>query len=201
MKERIIELLMAMERPGMDKLVAHMEEMGFFEAPCSTRFHLAKKGGLAEHSYNVFTIASDLGDILMGEAGKMPKELADSVTICALLHDIGKAGQYGKPAYVPNMLKGRESKPNPDPAPYQSTKKPFETNTDLLPVEHEVRALQILSQYIPLTEEESFAILMHNGMYGPFKYQLQGKETPLYLILHMADMWASRVTEKEGGAV
>lgn len=197
MKERIIKLLMAMERPGMDKLVAHMEEMGFFEAPCSTRFHLAKKGGLAEHSYNVFTIASDLGDILMGEAGKMPKELADSVTICALLHDLGKAGQYGKPGYIPNMLKGKPTKANPAPEPYQSLTKPYENNPELLSVDHEVRSIQIISRYIDLTEEESWAILMHNGMYGPFKYQIQGKETPLYLLLHMADMWASRVTEKE----
>lgn len=201
MKEKIVELLAGTKREGMDRLLEYMEESGFFAAPCSTQYHLAKEGGLAEHSLNVYRLAKGLGGLLLGENGKMTEELEASVTICALLHDIGKAGQYGKPAYVPNMLKGRASKLNPDPAPYQSTKKPFETNTDLLPVEHEVRALQILSQYIPLTEEESFAILMHNGMYGPFKYQLQGKETPLYLILHMADMWASRVTEKEGGAV
>ena len=46
-------------------------------------------------------------------------------------------------------------------------------------------------------EEESWAILMHNGLYGAFKYQIPGKETPLYLLLHTADMWASRVLEKE----
>ena len=47
-----------------------------------------------------------------------------------------------------------------------------------------------------LTEDETWAILHHNGMYGDLKYTLQGKETPLYLIIHFADMWASRVIER-----
>ena len=55
------------------------------------------------------------------------------------------------------------------------------------------------SQCIELTEDENSAIQKHNGMYGPFRYVIQGKETPLYLLLHMADMWASRVTEKQEG--
>ena len=65
-------------------------------------------------------------------------------------------------------------------------------------VDHEVRALAIIAKYIDMTEEEQQAILWHNGLYGPFKYEIQGKETPLYLILHFADMWASRVIENEG---
>ena len=35
-------------------------------------------------------------------------------------------------------------------------------------------------------------------MYGDLKYTLQGKETPMQIVLHFADMWASRVMEKEG---
>ena len=46
-----------------------------------------------------------------------------------------------------------------------------------------------------LTEEEETAILWHNGLYGQFKYDIPGKETKLYMVLHWADMWASRVTE------
>ena len=47
------------------------------------------------------------------------------------------------------------------------------------------------------TEEEQQAILWHNGLYGPFKYEIQGNETLLYMILHFADLWSSRVTEEE----
>jgi 23S rRNA maturation-related 3'-5' exoribonuclease YhaM len=90
---------------------------------------------------------------------------------------------------------GRPTAKEPEQKYKQSDSKPFAQNPELLSVPHEVRSIQIASQFIELTEEENFAILYHNGMYGPFKYELQGKETPLYLLLHFADMWCSRVLE------
>lgn len=191
MKEKIEQLLLSTGRKGMASLLVEMNEMGFFESPCSAQYHLAKEGGLAEHSLNVYTLMDKLADLLYPELDK------SSVIICALLHDLGKAGQFGKMGYVPNMLKGRATKANPEPEPKQSKDKPYKINPDLLHIDHEVRSIEIAGKYIDLTEEEHWAILMHNGMYGTYKYQIQGKETPLYLLLHMADMWASRVTEKE----
>lgn len=190
-KEQIIELLKETEREGMDKLIAYMEDNGFFTAPCSTAYHLSKEGGLVEHSMNVYLAACDLKKNLM-----FCDVEYDSVIICALLHDIGKMGQYGKPGYIPNMLKGRATKANPNPEPVQSATKPYVGNPELLAVAHEVRSIAILSRFIELTEEEQQAILWHNGLYGAFKYEIQGKETQLYMILHWADMWASRVMEK-----
>lgn len=189
--EPIKNLLLRTERPGMDRLVSHMEEYGFFKAPCSTQHHLSRPGGLAEHSFNVWEVAWDLSQAF---CSIVP---SDSLTIVALLHDIGKMGQFDKPNYVPNMLKGRATKADPNPEPYQSTSKPYIFNPELLYVDHEVRALSIISKFIDLTEEEQQAILWHNGLYGPFKYEIPGKETPLYMILHWADMWASRVVEVE----
>lgn len=191
---KVKDLLLNTSRKGMGNLVDYMEENGFFTAPCSTSHHLSKEGGLAEHSLNVCDIAISLIAAFDAES-----RLIESVIICSLLHDIGKMGQFGKPNYVPNMLKGRATKANPNPEPYQSDKKPYTTNPELLLVDHEVRALSIISRYIDLTEEEQQAILWHNGLYGPFKYEIQGKETPLYMILHFADMWASRIVEAEDG--
>ncbi len=190
---RIKDLLLGTGREGMSDLVKYMEEYGFFTAPCSTSYHLAKEGGLAEHSLNVFTVAEELYHLWELQA-VIPEE---SVTISALLHDIGKMGQFGKANYVPNMLRGRATKANPNPELYQSDKKPYIGNPELLYVDHECRALSIISKYIDLTEEEQQAILWHNGLYGSFRYQIQGKETPLYLLIHSADMWASRVIEAE----
>lgn len=190
-KAKIIELLKSTNRKGMDGLIAYMEDNGFFTAPCSTQHHLCKEGGLAEHSLNVLKKMNSVNDRLLS-----PEEL-DSVIITALLHDLGKMGQYGKQNYVPNMTKGRSTKANPDPEPMQSVSKPYKTNPDLMYVDHEVRSVIIAQQFIELTEEEQQAILWHNGLYGTFKYQIQGKEFPLYLLLHFADMWVSRVTEKE----
>lgn len=195
--DRIKSLLLSTGREGMENLINYMDGYGFFSAPCSTSHHLSKEGGLAEHSYNVYCVARDISFLLNNGPDPLGKEENDALIICSLLHDIGKMGQFGKPNYVPNMLAGRATKANPNPEPYQSDKKPYKSNPELLYIDHEVRALPIIGKYIPLTEEEQQAILWHNGLYGPFKYEIQGKETPLYMILHFADMWASRVVEKE----
>lgn len=188
---RIKTLLLSTKRRGVSELIEYMEKHGFFTAPCSGAHHLAKEGGLAEHSLNVYDIACKFAKVSEAHIDQ------NSLIICALLHDIGKMGQFSKQNYVPNMLKGRATKANPDPESYQSVSKPYKTNPDLLYIDHEVRALPIIGRFIELGEEEQQAILWHNGLYGPFKYEIQGKETPLYMILHFADMWASRVIEQE----
>lgn len=194
-KETVVGLLLSAKREGMRGLLSWMEENGFYQMPCSGGSHLAKEGGLAEHSLNVFSLMHRIrNEGVLGNNFDMP---TDSIVICGLLHDLGKCGDYGKPGYVPNMLKGRATKANPAPEPYQSPNKPFKVNGGLLPIDHEVRSVKIASKFIGLTEEEELAILWHNGLYGNFRYQIQGKETPLYMLLHFADMWASRVIEKE----
>lgn len=184
-KEYIINSLRETKRPGVEDLIVHMEDEGFFEAPCSGSYHLACEGGLAQHTYNVMECAVALAEKLLSQ-DELEKYI-DSIALAAALHDLGKMGQFGQANYVPNLLKNGK----------QSDTKPFKTNPDLLYVDHEIRSVAIAQMFIDLTEEEQFAILYHNGMYGPLKYSLQGKETPLYMIIHWADMWASRVIEKE----
>ena len=199
MKDRIESLLLSTEREGMENLLTWMRENGFYESSCSGGNHLAKEGGLAEHSLNVFSLMYSIrNEGILGNNFGMSTE---SIIICGLLHDLGKCGDHGKPGYVPNMLKGRATKANPDPEPQQSKSKPFKVNADLFPIDHEVRSVKIASKFIELTEEEELAILWHNGLYGNFRYQIQGKETPLYMLLHFADMWASRVIEREEEAL
>ena len=181
LKEAIIELLESTERIGMNNLIGHMELNGFFEAPSSGAYHLCEEGGLAKHSMNVYEIAKDINDAIGTNISDQ------SIIICSILHDLGKMGDHGKPNYVPYILKSGK----------QSDATPYKTNPDLPYVDHEIRSVTIARMYISLTAEEEQAILWHNGLYGIFKYEISGKETPLYLLLHMADMWASRVIEKE----
>ena len=178
-KEKIIEILMATERAGMEDLIAEMDRMGFFTAPCSSQYHLCKEGGLAEHSLNVYF---NMLSICLAFNTDID---VDSVAICGILHDLGKAGDYGKPNYVPNVLKNGKV----------SDTKPYETNKELLYIPHEVRSIAIAQRYIKLTEEEEHAIYYHNGKYTHIGNDL--KETPLMLVLHFADLWSSRVTEKK----
>ena len=181
MKNKYIEELKKVNREGIEELLAYMDGAGFFEAPCSGAHHLAKEGGLVEHSLNVLDIARRLNEAW--EAGIDD----ETIIIVSLLHDLGKAGDYGKPNYVENILKSGK----------RSDSKPYVTNTELLYLPHEIRSVKLAARFIELSEDEEIAIYWHNGLYSTFKYDIPGKETPLYMILHFADLWCSRVVETE----
>ena len=184
------DALMKTKREGMTDLLDFIQDIGFLDAPCSGGNHLAKKGGLLEHSVNVLKYAEKIGVALLG--GAEYNKVQDSVVIAALLHDLGKCGDYDKPMYVDNILKS--GKP--------SEAKPFKRNPDLLAVPHAVRSIKLATLYIDLTEDEEWAILCHDGLYDFMYRDLKGKETWLQLIIHWADMWASHIIEggsdKEG---
>lgn len=185
-RERIIAFLRQTERRGIEDLITYMDESGFFEAPCSTQYHLSCEGGLAKHSLNVAdTLVSLARHLCMSECPEY-----DTLVIVGLLHDLGKAGDHYKPMYVENVLKKTGKR---------SESKPYVSNPDLLYIPHEVRSIAIAERFINLTEEEEHAILFHNGMYSELKYSYQGKEQLLDLLLHFSDMWVSRITEKEEG--
>ena len=181
--QRYIEnVLLNTKRPNIEKLLKYMSENGFYEMPASGSGdkHLAEKGGLAQHSILVTDTMFKLKDSLNVDI----KE--DSIYICGLLHDLGKIGQFGKAGYVENILASGK----------QSESKPYKCNKELLKVPHEIRSVMEVYRYIELTEEEAHAILYHNGLYGDLKYQISGNETSLYLLLHFADMWSSRILER-----
>lgn len=179
-------ILLLTKRKGISKLVEELPEIGFFTSPASGGFHMSQEGGLAEHSLNVYEQAHKIAKSLLSK--EEYKELEDSITIAALLHDLGKCGDYEKAMYVPNVLKSGK----------QSPTKPFKRNDGLSNVPHAIRSVKIASKYIHLTEEEEWAILCHDGLYDFMKYEIQGHETKLSMIIHWADMWATKVIEATG---
>ena len=170
----IREELIKTGRDGVLDLIEYMRECGFFEAPAS---------GLAAHSVNVMFTAEKIGVSLLGGAGY--NKIKDSVVIAALLHDLGKCGDYGKQMYIPNILKSGK----------QSDAKPWKRNPSLLPLDHATRSIKLATLFIDLTEDEEFAIRYHDGLYETANYGVKGHETQLYMILHWADMWTSKVIE------
>lgn len=186
--------LKATKRPGITDLLEHMEEVGFFTAACSGGNHLCCDGGLVVHTANVMRMAEKLGKVFFGP--EKFKEMRDSIRISAGLHDLGKCGQFGKRYYIENMIKdGRPTKANPEQRYKRSESKPFEQNKDLLHVDHPIRSVIEATLYIELTEEEQFAILYHDGLYGSLAYELKGKERPLQTLLHFADYWSAQFVE------
>lgn len=162
----------------MSELVKHMEENGFFTAPCSTRHHLAEQNGLLKHSLNVYNTAKTIQNALNSDV----KE--ESLIIACLLHDLGKMGEFGKPYYVEKILKSGKQAADP-----------YMTNSELLYIPHEVRSLTVAERFIQLTEDEAHAILFHNGKYTKVGFEMS-EETPLQMILHFSDMYCSRSIEK-----
>ena len=182
-KKFVVDCLLATKREGMEGLVEYMEEIGFFSTPCSGGNHLCCEFGLVHHTRNVIMAAENIGYALLGKVKYA--EVRDSVIIAAALHDLGKCGDYGKQMYVPYILKSGK----------QSDAKPFKRNPDLLPLDHATRSIKLATLFIDLTEDEEFAIRYHDGLYETANYGVKNHETPLYIILHYADLWSSRVTE------
>jgi 23S rRNA maturation-related 3'-5' exoribonuclease YhaM len=186
LKAKFNRLLMSTGRRGMNDLINHLTINGFYKAPCSASFHLSCEGGLLLHSISVYEIANKIYQALELQ---IPY---DSVVLTSLLHDCGKLGNWGKPLYEPNYLKSGEI----------STAKPYVCNSELqFGVLHELASIQIVEKFIELTEDEHNSILGHNGLYGVFKNQISGKETPLYLLTHTADMFSSRFYETKEGLI
>lgn len=172
-KARFNELLISTNRPGIDELIKNLEKMGFYTCPCSSQYHLAKQGGLVEHSLNVCDTALKCAEFLGAGVER------NSVIIAALLHDIGKVGDHNKPAYIFTGNVG----------------KPYKSNADLKYIPHEVRSIVIANRYIQLTEDEQYAIYYHNGKYTNIGETLK-QYNPLEMILHFADMYSCFEIEK-----
>lgn len=197
-KKYVVDRLLATKREGMEGLVEYMDEIGFFSVPASGGNHMCCEFGLVHHTRNVMMTAENIGYALLGKVKY--EEIRNSVIIAAALHDLGKCGDFGKKMYVPNMIKdGRPTKAEPEQKYKQSEAKPWKRNPDLLPIDHATRSIKLATLFIDLTEDEEFAIRYHDGLYEPANYGVKGHETQLYMILHWADLWSSRVLE--GGKV
>ena len=73
LKQQFKERLLSTNRDGMENVIKHLERLGFFTAPASTKFHLNVKGGLMQHSWNVCNTALMLREQMI----QMKPELAE----------------------------------------------------------------------------------------------------------------------------
>ena len=184
--------LLSTKRDGIKDLVAYMEECGFFKAPCSGGNHLCCEGGLAVHTASVIQYAEKVGKALL--TAEEFKEMKSSIILVAALHDLGKAGSWEEPYYVPNLVKSKRKIDGEYPM-VPSTSKPYQINTELPYFDHSDLSVKEADLYIELTPDEYFAILFHDGLYGSRSYWLKGHETKLYFILHTADFWSAQFRE------
>ncbi len=145
-QESITRLLLMTQREGMEALVKHLVDKGFFEAPASTRFHGSYKGGLADHSLKVYHLVDHYLDKLKLDEtlspGQKPLEFTRYTTVIAgLLHDVCKIG-----AYIG------------DEKPYKGNKQQ--------PKGHALLSIKRIKAFIKLTALEEMMITYHMGVYG-----------------------------------
>ena len=191
-KEKFIELYRTyIHRDGSEKLLEFLmsRSSDFFEAPASTRFHGAYKGGLVDHSLNVYECLKDyLERPRVREIYGLDSVSEESIAIVALLHDICKVNVY------------RPSKRNVKVDGQWQSVDTFEFHDDL-PYGHGEKSVYMITGFMRLTRVESFAIRYHMGFSSeyddPRSIGYTFEHFPLAFALSTADMEATYFLEGE----
>lgn len=148
-----------------------LEEINFFTAPASTKYHGAYKGGLFDHS-----IATAKSLVELTEKLDLKWERPESPYIVGMYHDLCKCDNY--------VFDAETSK--------------YKHNPEIIVPGHGDKSVIILSQYMRLTNEEIACIRWHMGAYetDPKMWEYYGRDIEKYpnvLYTHTADMIASKI--------
>lgn len=170
-------------RDGADKLLEWLKGSDFFTAPASAKYHSNHEGGLVKHSVNVWYRLAGTIETTKFE----PAPSRETVAICSLLHDVCKTNFYK--AATRNVKNEKTG---------QWEKQPFYTVDDKLPYGHGEKSVYIISGFMRLTREEAFAIRFHMGDCTDRNVPKAFRMFPLALMLHIADLEATFLDEKEG---
>ena len=88
-KEKFVEMAKGITRPGIDEMMAWLEETDFYDAPASTKFHGSVPGGLCAHSITVAKRLLELADSMLPDCYSR-----DTLLTVALFHDVCKISTY-----------------------------------------------------------------------------------------------------------
>jgi hypothetical protein len=153
------------------------QETDWLAAPVLKRACMDVEHGLLMHSVGVTERALGIKDLVA------PDIADESVIVAALFHDVGKLDYPGKP--------DRPGKPACPPGGGEPPRPGRR---------HAVRSLELVSRFIPLSEEEAQAIAAHDGLVpvegGVVNLEYYRKECRLTMILHFADLWTAAVEEE-----
>ena len=195
-------------RPGINKLLAYLDSTDFFTAPCSTKFHLNVKGGLCEHSLNVYKALLDIYSAYLIKDNALPdatfvlaynevlpknnnvddRSIIETLTIISLFHDLCKANYYKqemKSVKVGNTW----------------TQQPVYVTDDQLPLGHGEKSVILLEKFIDLSAEEMLAIRWHMSGFdnavkgGEWSLSTAMQKTKLVAALQLADQIATHLME------
>ena len=190
MKARFLDIYHThITRPGADKLLQWLESTDFFTAPASTRFHLAREGGLLEHSLHVYDRLRKLYQSELAGGARLTPEQEETAAVCGLLHDINKANFYQV------EMRNRKNEQG------QWEQYPFYVIHDQLPYGHGEKSVYIISGFMRLSREEAMAIRWPMGfsdndfLGGGHSVGGAFEKFPLAVLTHIADLEAAYLDE------
>lgn len=150
-KDYVLQMLGTVNRPGMAELVEYLKTSDYFSAPASTKWHGDYEGGLCEHSLKVTLMFRERNRQL-----EIPIS-EESVILCGTLHDVCKVGLYIKSGSVYKSVAGHPAKNR-----------------------HAKLSINIIEQFIELTDLEKDIILYHMGLFGCFGYCVEYEPRDMY---------------------
>ena len=152
LKQQFQEKLLSTNREGMENVIKHLERLGFFVAPASTKFHLNVNGGLMQHSWNVYNTALMLREQMIQMKPELSERLSeDSVIIASLLHDVCKSNIYKE------TIVNRKN----DQGVWEKVPG-YDVDYSALPLGHgEKSVIMLLALGLKLTRDEMLAIRWH----------------------------------------
>lgn len=195
-RSEFVELLYSTGREGMDEVIGQLEELGFFQAPASSKFHLNHEGGLLEHSLNVCKVGLMLREQMLALKPDLEESLnKESVIIAALLHDICKANIYQK------CIRKRKDRLG-QWVDYET----YELDYSDFPLGHgEKSVIVLLRMGLDLSDDEIMAIRWHMSAWDlPFQspdlkanFDTAKRLCPLCSLIQAADGLASNLLESK----
>lgn len=200
-KKEFITLIKKITREGalVNELLQKLENSDFYIAPASTQYHSAFRGGLCQHSLNVYKQlkklieveyprfkVDDQGERYAVDNYKEPYS-DETLIIVALLHDLSKMNFY------------EVSTRNVKDENGQWTQVPFikvrEAHDRFIYSDHGSNSEYMVGRFIPLMLEESVAIIHHMGWSDDHTDAKTISEIfnryPLAMYLHLADVLAT----------
>lgn len=197
-KIEFLSLLRSTKRDGIENLINWLEEKSdFFDAPSSTIYHCNYRGGLCEHSLNVYKAAKSFYDSYkkLSLPEKNIEEITeDNLIISCLLHDLCKANYYE------TVIKWKKDETTNQWCKYFSYK-----INDKFPIGHGEKSVFIANTFIKLTGSEMLAIRWHMGTADPGIWMsnytkpavcLSYNNVPLSILVAQADFFASYCMEE-----
>lgn len=195
LKQQFIEKLLSTGREGMENVIKHLDRLGFFVAPASTKFHLSVKGGLMEHSWNVCNTALMLREQMIQMKPELAEKLPEqSVIIASLLHDVCKSNIYKE------TLLNRKNDQG-----YWEKVPGYDVDYSGLPLGHgEKSVIMLLTLGLKLTKDEMLAIRWHMNAWELAFQSAEQKSNiqkareiaPLCTIIQTADGLATALLEE-----